>query len=248
MLKTVDNILDQRSQRVTRKQGASGWLYSILCHTGIAAGLWFVPEILAKPPAEFEYVPVMVVSPAILGIEEPAPVVPPAPEPTPEPPPPEPDPAEDDTMVLEREEEKKPEARQPEARQPPPPAAPPPAAVTPPPKRTGSPFGNPLGAQTSKARLGVEDPNFTYGYYLDRVVAVISGNWVRPPVGAEIEEAVLYFRIQKDGTISDLRVARTSGSERFDQAAHRAVGASSPLPPLPRSYQKDFLGINLIVR
>ncbi len=245
MLKTVDHILDQRSHRMGKKPGVAGWLYSVLCHAGIAAGLWFVPEILAKPPAEFDYVPMMVVSPAVLGIEEPAPFVPPAPEPEPEPPaPPEPEPAEDDTMVLQREEEKEPPPRKPPAA-----ATPaPPAPVTPPPKREGSPFGNPLGAQTSKARLGVEDPNFTYGYYLDRVVSVISGNWVRPPVGAEIAEAVLYFRIRRDGTITDLRIARTSGSERFDQAAHRAVGASSPLPPLPRGYQKDFLGINLIVR
>ena len=74
--------------------------------------------------------------------------------------------------------------------------------MTPPPKRQGSPFGSPLGAQTSNARLGVEDPNFTYGYYLDRVVAVISGNWVRPPVGGDIREAVLYFRIQRDGAVT----------------------------------------------
>lgn len=248
MLKTVDKILDQRLRRVGRKQSAASWVYSILFHGGLAAAVWFVPELLAKPPAQLEYVPVMVVSPAVLGIEEPAPVVPPTPEPTPpEPTPREPEPEpepDDDAMVLKREEEKKPEVKKP----PPPAATPPPAPLTPPPKRQGSPFGSSLGAQTSKARLGAEDPNFTYGYYLDRVVAVISGNWVRPPVGAEVKEAVLYFRIQRDGTIGDLRIATPSGSERFDQAAYRAVEASSPLPPLPKGYRRDYLGINLIVR
>jgi TonB family protein len=105
-----------------------------------------------------------------------------------------------------------------------------------------------MGSATSNARVGAEDPNFTYGYYLDRVVAVISNNWVRPPVGGDIEEALLYFRIQRDGTLTDLRIVEPSGSEVFDQAAYRAVESSSPLPPLPKSYKRDFLGINLIVQ
>lgn len=120
-----------------------------------------------------------------------------------------------------------------------------PAAI---PKRQGSPFGNPLGASTQQATLGVEDPNFTYGYYLDRIVGVISANWTRPSVGPEIKQSVLYFRIQRDGTIVELRLAETSGSEIFDEAAMRAVQASSPLPPLPKSYAKDQLGIHLIVK
>ena len=130
---------------------------------------------------------------------------------------------------------------------PPPPRSAPPAPATPPPKRQGSPFGSSLGASTSKARVGVEDPNFTYGWYLDRVAAMISDNWVRPPIG-DVEQAILYFRIRRDGVITDLKIAETSGSGSFDEAALRAVQASSPLPPLPRSYQRESLGINLIVR
>ena len=40
----------------------------------------------------------------------------------------------------------------------------------------------------------------------------------------------------------------TSGAEVFDEAALRAVQATSPLPPLPKSYAKDSLGIHLIVK
>jgi TonB family protein len=113
-------------------------------------------------------------------------------------------------------------------------------------RRKGSIFGNPVGSSTAEATIGVEDPNFTYGYYLDRIVAVISENWTRPPVG--VVDAVLHFRILPDGTVVDLEIRRTSGDEGFDQAALRAVRASSPLPPLPKGYKKDFLGINLIVK
>ena len=81
MLKTVDTILEQRRRRAGSKRSVASWVCSLLFHAGFAAAVWFVPELLAKPPAEFEYVPVMVVSPAVLGIEEPAPPAPRTPEP-----------------------------------------------------------------------------------------------------------------------------------------------------------------------
>ncbi|MEM6457465.1 MAG: energy transducer TonB, partial [Acidobacteriota bacterium] len=122
-----------------------------------------------------------------------------------------------------------------------------PAAPTSPPKRKGIVRGNPLGASSS-ATVGVEDPNFTYGYYLDRVLAAISENWVRPPVGGGLDEALLAFRILENGQITELRLATSSGSDAFDRAAMRAIEASTPLPPLPRGYKKDYLGIQLVVR
>ena len=113
-------------------------------------------------------------------------------------------------------------------------------------RRRGSPFGNPVGASTAKATLGVEDPNFTYGYYLDRVVAIISEHWTRPPIG--VTDTILHFRILSDGTVIDLEIRRSSGDGSFDQAAKRAVEAAAPLPPLPKGYKRDYLGINLIVK
>lgn len=240
----VEHILDQRLRRAAASKPAASWLWSALLHAVAVIALAFVPGLFAEPPAPIEYVPVSIFSPAVLGIEEPPP--PPPPEPPPQPqepePRPEPEPIEEDTMILAKEEQQV-EKQKPPPRRPPPP----PPAAKPPPKRTGSPFGAALGASTSNARVGVEDPNFTYGYYLDRVVAVISGNWVRPPVG-DVEQAVLYFRIQRDGTISELRLAEPSGSETFDRAAFRAVESSSPLPPLPSGYKRPSLGINLIVK
>ncbi len=250
MASHLDRILEQRQRRVSNRQQAANWVASVFFHGALAAAIWFVPEILAKPPEPFNYVPVMVYPPSILGVQEtPTPVLPePEPEPEPEPPPPEPEPEPeplaDAAMVLAKKE---PEVKKPA---PPPPKAPPPAPapVTPPPKREGSPFGKSLGSATSNTRLGAEDPNFTYGYYLDRVVAKISGNWVRPPVGSTVIQAILYFRIQRDGTITELRIKETSGSETFDRSAERAVASSSPLPLLPKGYKRDSLGINLIVR
>ncbi len=243
----VDQLLTQRAERAGRG-GPLGLISSTLFHVVLTVAVWFVPELFAKPPEQFEYVQVIVVPPQVLGLEQPPPpppprpVEPPPPEPEPPEPEPEPEPVEEDVPVLV-EKEKKPEKKPPP---PPPKRAPPPPEPEPPPKRVGSPFGSSLGASTTQATLGVEDPNFTYGYYLDRVVAVISSNWVRPMMGNL--EARLHFRIQRDGTIIDLRVVVPSSSREFDDAALRAVSSSSPLPPLPKGYGEDDLGINLIVK
>ncbi len=247
MARSVEHFLEQRARRTSAGRSPACVVTSVAFHGAIAAAIWLVPDLFAKPPELVDYYEVIVVPPQVLGIEEPPPPPPPEPEPPPpEPPPPEPEPAPEtvpeDVPVLVEEQKKKPEKKPPPE---PKPQPPPPPAVEPPPKRVGSPFGNPLGS-TNQATLGVEDPNFTYGYYLDRVVAAISANWRRPPMGSL--EAKLHFRIQRDGTITRLRVVTSSGQEAYDAAALRAVEASSPLPPLPKGYTEDDLGIYLIVR
>ncbi len=228
-------------------------MLSFFFHAAIVAGLWGLPKLLAEPPQEIRAVSMVIVPPSLLGSEQPPPPPPPQVKPKVEPPPPppppklepKPEPKLEDVPVLKTEKPKKQSAPPPP---PPPPSTPPPPAVQDPPKRRGSLFGNPLGASSNNATVGVEDPNFTYGYYLDRIVTMISQNWVRPMVGGEVVQATIYFRIQQDGTLSDLRLTEASGSDIFDQAAMRAVQASAPLPPLPKSYKRGYLGINLIVR
>ncbi len=243
----LDQLLSERARRAA--SSPFNVLYSLIFHSVVIAAAWFVPELLAKPPESVDYFTVVVVPPQALGIEEPPPpppprVEPPPPEPPPpEPPPPDPEPVPEDLPVLV---DKK---KQVEAKKPPPPPKPaslPPKPIEPPPKRVGSPFGNPLGATTNQVAYGVEDPNFTYGYYLNRVVAVITANWVRPIMGNL--EATVHVSIQRDGTIKDLRIVTPSTESEYDQSALRAVNTSSPLPPLPKSYDQDHLGLNLVFR
>ncbi len=113
--------------------------------------------------------------------------------------------------------------------------------------RRGSATGNPLGSSAFGSSIaGLEDPDFGYGYYIDRLLQLIDANWTRPPVGGEVK-AVVYFRIQRNGQIADLKIAQPSGYNAFDLAALRAVENAAPLPPLPASYRHDSLGVNLIV-
>lgn len=250
----LEQILEQRRQRESAGQRRRTVAVSIFSHSLVVALAWFVPDLLAKPPEPFNYVAVTVVPPSVLGQKDPPPPPPPVvkeeekPEVKPEvaPPPPKPEP---DVMVLP---EKKKVTETPPPPSPPPPQAPPPPTRQPPPKRQGSPFGSSLGATHRDATIGVEDPNFTYGYYLDRVVSVIGQQWKRPLVDPSIVQATFYFRISGDGTLTDLRLVTSSGSQSFDQTAEKAVRAASPFPPLPKQYTKkfgrDYLGIHLIIK
>ena len=243
----LDQLLRERARRAAG--GPANFLFSLVFHGAMVAAAWFVPELLAKPPEPVDYFSVVVVPPQALGVEKPPPppppkVEPPPPEPPPpEPPPPEPEPVPEDVPVLVDKKKKVEKKKPPPERRP---APPPPKAVEPPPKRVGSPFGNSLGASTNNVTLGVEDPNFTYGYYVDRIVAVINSNWVRPVMGNL--EATLHVRILRDGNITELSIIKPSTSKEYDDAALRAIKTSSPLPPLPKGYDQESLGLNLVFR
>ena len=113
--------------------------------------------------------------------------------------------------------------------------------------RRGSASGNPLGTSAFGSSIaGLEDPNFGYGYYIDRLLQLIDARWDRPPMSGDVR-AVLYFRIQRNGSIEELQVEQSSGYNSFDLAALRAVQNAAPFPALPASYRPGSLGVNLIV-
>jgi protein TonB len=114
--------------------------------------------------------------------------------------------------------------------------------------RRGAPTGKPQGTSAFGSQIaGLDNPDFKFGYYIDQLLSSIDSKWVRPPLGNEVQ-AVIGFRIQRDGSITELQVSRSSGYNSFDLAALRAVQNASPFPPLPRAYRQDSLGVNLIVR
>ncbi|MCU0572042.1 MAG: TonB C-terminal domain-containing protein [Syntrophobacteraceae bacterium] len=84
------------------------------------------------------------------------------------------------------------------------------------------------------------------GFYGDRVKETISRNWVfSEAIRAQGLETRLMLVVNRDGSIVDLRVEKTSGNAIFDESALRAVRKSAPLPPLPQviSYPRVEIGI-----
>jgi len=114
--------------------------------------------------------------------------------------------------------------------------------------RRGGPQGNPLGTTAFGSEVGgLDNPDFTYAYYLDRLLSLIDAQWARPSMGSGVK-ATIFFRIGRDGKMTDLQVEQSSGYNSFDLAALRAVQNAAPFPPLPRAYKHEDLGVHLIVR
>jgi periplasmic protein TonB len=273
----VDRILERRSRRESRRPEAVSLAAAAALH-GVALALVLVLPRLNPPPPPPSFVPVQIIPAQALGVRHPAPrpkaekPAPPKPEPAEEPEPPAPEPPkpkpkpeperpapkpvkEEAPTLPEKPDKKKPEKPKPEkprptstgtgnnpagtARQ---------GDANGEAGRRGAPTGNPLGTTAFGSQIaGLDNPDFKFGVYIDRLLLAIDSQWVRPPLGNDVK-AVISFRIQRDGSLTDLQVAQSSGYNSFDLAALRAVQNASPFAPLPRAYRNDSLGVTLIVR
>jgi TonB family protein len=91
--------------------------------------------------------------------------------------------------------------------------------------------------------------NFPYTYYLNIITDRVSSNWFSSLVDPGLSgnfQTIIYFRIEKSGQVSDVKIEQSSGVTPLDLSAVRAVKASAPFPPLPREYEDAYLGIHLI--
>ncbi len=220
----------------------TGLVGTLLVHGALVAAVLLAPVLGTREVEPLEFVAVQIVPVQALGVPEPAPPPPPAPRPEPLPAPdakppapreaepaPEPQPRRQAPTPSDAERAERDRGRQ-DAGQ-----------------RQGSPFGSPAGTSPFGAQVGLDSPEFVYGYYVEQMLAMIGSHWLRPPVGPEVE-AVIFFRIGRDGRISDLELIEPSGYRSFDLAGQRAVSRASPLPPLPKSFKPDSLGVRLRIR
>ena len=245
-----DRVADVLAQRAALDRGAGvGVALSVLLHAGLAGLMIYTALHAAAPePArmvniQFANLPPMtkpaeapakkVTAPKIEEpkpvIAEPKPVVAPPPANTP------PKKPEKNTVPLSpfgQSTKKGAET----------PAVPPPAAS----RQPSAPEGPqvPVGGS---GITGLEGGDFPYTLYLEGMQRKIGTNWFRPTVGAGTE-VIIYYRIQRDGKITDARIHQPSSNPTFDRAALSAVRSSSPLNPLPFAYAGTYLGVHLTFR
>ena len=84
---------------------------------------------------------------------------------------------------------------------------------------------------------GAYDPN---SFYFRQIQNRIVGNWQR--LGGQ-GRTMIFFRINRDGTISGASIETTSGNSALDQSALMAVQRTTDLGPLPSNFG-DKLGIH----
>jgi TonB family protein len=87
-----------------------------------------------------------------------------------------------------------------------------------------------------------------FGPYLARVVFLVRRNWYAViPESARLGEkgrVGIVFEILKDGSVPQLRLVASSGSDPLDRAAVTGIRASVPFPPLPA----EFTGPHLVLQ
>jgi len=106
--------------------------------------------------------------------------------------------------------------------------------------------GGPGSGSGYASQIGLS--SFPFTYYLQIIMDRVSANWftslVDPGVSGNFQTTV-FFKINKNGQISDLEVEESSGIRSLDLSAIRAI-QSTTFPPLPREYGEEYLGIHLI--
>ncbi len=112
-------------------------------------------------------------------------------------------------------------------------------------KEKAKPTTSPAPATTPFGETVLENANFPYSYYIEQMLNKIDQAWENPVRSDLPLSTVIYFRIQKDGKVSDLQIEAPSGFASFDNACKRGILNADPFPPLPSDFADLYLGIHL---
>lgn len=86
--------------------------------------------------------------------------------------------------------------------------------------------------------------NFCCPEYLTTMLQLIRQHWdTRQPTPGQ---ALVKFTIQRDGTITNVELERSSGYVALDYAAQRALALTRRIPPLPAAFDQPSLTVHLL--
>lgn len=107
-----------------------------------------------------------------------------------------------------------------------------------PPDETVPAAPGPAGA--SGGGVAVSTPeDFKFAAYGTIIREKIRSRW-HPQEGMRGLKATVSFRILRSGRVGESHLAAGSGNFYFDQAAMRAILSSSPFPPLPEEFPRQY--------
>jgi protein TonB len=87
-----------------------------------------------------------------------------------------------------------------------------------------------------------------YGWYVESVKRAISQNWIQTSIDPSIRAArrahsVVTFRINRNGTVTNIRLDNSSGNRSMDDSATRALLSIDKFPTLPSDYSGSFVDV-----
>jgi TonB family protein len=113
------------------------------------------------------------------------------------------------------------------------------------PAKTASPKTSTAGLPKGMKIVSSEGDMPSDNYYLALILSKISQNWNNPYQGKrETVRAQVYFRIDKNGKLQEVKIENSSGDAIFDQSALRAVYEAKVFPPLPEEMKLATLGVH----
>jgi TonB family protein len=85
-----------------------------------------------------------------------------------------------------------------------------------------------------------------YGWYAEALQRRIGEQWQKELTQLDQRirtppRTVVFFEIQRDGSLHNIRLVQSSGNSAVDFAALRAVKNSDPVPPLPSGLAKSYV-------
>jgi colicin import membrane protein len=93
------------------------------------------------------------------------------------------------------------------------------------------------------AGMGVDNADFNYPWYFTQTYNKLAQNFRVPVVIDGQVTCDVYFRVIKSGRVIEKRIVNPSGIPQFDQACLSAIELSEPLPPLPRGWLDEIIGL-----
>jgi colicin import membrane protein len=86
--------------------------------------------------------------------------------------------------------------------------------------------------------------------YWARVQSIISSQWEPPPIdmAGQTYTMIVKFRLQRDGTIKDVIVQKSSGNAYYDMAGQRAVLRPRILPLFPPEMADSYKDVEMVFR
>jgi len=87
-----------------------------------------------------------------------------------------------------------------------------------------------------------------YGWYVESVKRAISQNWIQTSIDPSVRAArrahsVVTFRINRNGTVTNIRLDNSSGNRSMDDSATRALLSIDKFPTLPSDYSGSYVDV-----
>ncbi len=96
------------------------------------------------------------------------------------------------------------------------------------------------GGKSEGVAVSAGSEDFKFPPYLIIIRDKIERHWSPPPGTIAGAKAKIQFSVLRSGRVGDVKLQDSSGNFYFDQAAVRAVLLSSPFPPMPEDFYKDY--------